>query len=148
MIILLTVLRNLLLASLLTTSNTRFEDKSVMATFDMFNPMKLPVQPEHATDEELEQYMEEFMHYGNSCIVELSTRFHGVCASTEICLEEWSGYRQYLHDNCLSMRHRDIIQELCTNCTIQEIFPNMSTFARICRVIPIHTAGVERTFSN
>ena len=31
--------------------------------------------------------------------------------------------------------------------TISSIFPNMSAFAQVCRVVPIHTADVERTFS-
>ena len=52
-----------------------------------------------------------------------------------------------MHDNYLQLRHKDVIRELCSNKTISSIYPNMSTFAKICRVIPIHTAGVERTFS-
>ena len=45
------------------------------------------------------------------------------------------------------MKHKDVIQDLCTNPTTRALYPNMSTLAQICRVIPIHTAGVERTFS-
>ena len=40
-----------------------------------------------------------------------------------------------------------LINDLCTNDTTAALFPNMAQFARICGVIPIHTADVERTFS-
>ena len=52
-----------------------------------------------------------------------------------------------MHDNYLKLRHKDVIRELCSNKTISCIYPNMGTFAEICRVVPIHTADVERTFS-
>ena len=45
------------------------------------------------------------------------------------------------------MKFREVILDLCTNSTTHTIFPNMSTMAKIYRVIPIHTADVERTFS-
>ena len=44
-------------------------------------------------------------------------------------------------------KHSDVLNDLCTNDTSAALFPNMAQFARICRVIPIHTADVERTFS-
>jgi hypothetical protein len=64
------------------------------------------------------------------------------------CLYFWrKSYRQFLKDNCSEMKFSDVILDLCTNSTTRTIFPNMSTLAKICRVIPIHTADVERTFS-
>ena len=62
-------------------------------------------------------------------------------------LEEWGCFRQYMHDNYLILKHRDVIKGLCSNKTISEIFPNMNAFSQVCCVVPIHTADVERTFS-
>ena len=45
------------------------------------------------------------------------------------------------------MKHKDVIHDLCTNPTSRALYPSMSALAQICRVIPVHTAGVERTFS-
>ena len=42
------------------------------------------------------------------------------------------------------VQHKDVMLNLCTTKTL---FPNMCTLAQTCRVIPIHTAGVKRTFS-
>ena len=42
---------------------------------------------------------------------------------------------------------RQNTSDLCTNPTTRALYPNMSKLAQICRVIPVHTAGVERTFS-
>ena len=54
---------------------------------------------------------------------------------------------QFLKGNCSEMKFSEVILDLCTNSTTNTIFPNMSTLAKICRVIPIHTADVKRTFS-
>ncbi len=45
------------------------------------------------------------------------------------------------------MKQREVISKLCNDTAWEEIYPNMSTLGKICRVIPIHTADVERTFS-
>ena len=42
------------------------------------------------------------------------------------------------------MKHAEVIKDLCCNTTTGAIFPNMSILGR---VLPIHTANVERTFS-
>ena len=71
----------------------------------------------------------------------------GVCGSLEECLEEWGCFRQYMHDNYQKLKHRDVIKELSSNMTISSIFPTMSAFAQVYNVVPIHTADVERIFS-
>jgi len=91
------------------------------------------------------------MTYGNNHITNLSKQYQheGVCVfgTSEECLEEWGCFRQYMHDKYLDLKHRDVIKELCSNKTMSSIFPNMNAFAQVCRVVPIHTADVERTFS-
>ena len=90
------------------------------------------------------------IEYGNTDITTLSNQLHGVVARTGECLEEWIGYRQFLQvAKCTtehSVKHRDGIKDLCSNATTAALFSNMSKLAEICRVVPIHTADVERTF--
>ena len=81
------------------------------------------------------------MDYGNSEIEKLAEQYQGTVASIQDCLDEWSSYRQFLKDSCNRMKHT------CCNTTTGAIFPNMSILGKICRVLPIHTADVERTFS-
>ena len=54
---------------------------------------------------------------------------------------------QFLQDNCSKMKFSEVILDPSTNSTTISNFPNMSTLAKICRVIPIHTDDVERAFS-
>ena len=102
------------------------------------------------TDEEV-QSCDAFMAYGNNHVTNLAEQYHHdgvfVCGTSEECLGEWGCFRQYMHDNYLNLKHRDVIKGLCSNKTISEIFPNMSAFAQVCRVVPVHTADVERAFS-
>ena len=90
---------------------------------------------------------EDQLEYGFQEILALSERFNDTVASNEICLEEWGGYRQFLKVSVNLTKHSEVINDLCTNETTAALFPNMAKLARICRVIPIHTADVERTFS-
>ena len=45
------------------------------------------------------------------------------------------------------MSQKEVIGKLCKDVTLIQIFPNLSQLARICRTLPIHTADVERSFS-
>lgn len=149
------------LKKLIDNLKDRFEDKSLINAFDIFDPKKIPhrqmdendhnIMESTNTGTEEQQDCEMFMTYGNDHIRNLSKQYQdddvGVCSSLEECLEEWGCFRQYMHDNYKNLKHRDVIKELCSNMAISSIFPNMSAFAQVCRVIPIHTADVERTFS-
>ena len=90
---------------------------------------------------------ENLLDYGNAEIKALSEQFEDAVASSEVCQEEWNGYRQFLRMSTNLTKLSEVINDLCTNDTTAALFPNMAQFARICRVIPIHTADVERTFS-
>ena len=85
--------------------------------------------------------------YGNKQIENLSIQYQGTDDSIQDCLDEWSNYRQFLQESCKQLKHRDVINDLCTNHSTAAIFPIMSKLSNICRVVPIHTADVERTFS-
>ena len=112
----------------------RFPNTTILASFDIFNPRKMPNE-------------ENLLEYGNEEIIALSEQFKDTVTSREVCQEEWSGYRQFLRMSANLTKRIEVINDLCTNDTSAALFPNLAQFARICRVIPIHTADVERTFS-
>ena len=146
-------IRKPFLTSLIDNLKKRFEDKSILTAFDIFDPKKVPrVSNDENDSSDSSGEQEIFMQYGNAHIKNLAEHYQGdndvsVCGSPDQCLEEWSSFRQYMHDNYLKLRHKDVIRELCSNKTISCIYPNMGTFAEVCRVVPIHTSDVERTFS-
>ena len=84
------------LDKLISNTEARFEDKSVLASFDIYNPVKLPHLPDNPSTEDLEA----FTDYGNDLVENLARQFHGIVANSLECLEEWSSFRQFLKDNC------------------------------------------------
>ena len=132
-------IRDPYLDTLISNIEARFDDKSVMASFDICNPAKLPNLPDNPSKDELEAFTKET----------LAHQFDGVTVvadSTE-CLKECSSFRQFMRENCGEMKHKEVVSKLCSDSSWTLIYPNMSTFAKICRVVPIQTADVERTFS-
>ena len=130
------------LDKLVSNIEARFDDKSIMASFDIFNPAKLP----HLSDPPSIEELEHFADYGNNSVKTLVDQFQDIVADCFECLEEWSSFRQFLKENCNEMKHRDIVSRLCCDSTWAAIYPNITTFAKICRVVPIHTANAERIF--
>ena len=114
-----------------------------MAAFDIFNPAKLPELLDNPSADELHVFME----YDNKQIENLSSQYQGTVDSIQNCLDEWSSYRQFLQESCKQLKHRDVINGLCINHSTAAIFSNISKLGKICRVVPINTADVERTFS-
>ena len=136
-------IRKPFLCCLIKNIQNRFDDKSVMAAFDVLNPVKLPKLPANPTVEELTA----FVQYGNSDVESLAKQFDGAIDVQE-CLEEWASFRQYLNDNCRQLKHSEIVNDLCSPTSLAaSVYPSISKLGKICRVIPIHTADVERTFS-
>ena len=91
--------------------------------------------------------LEKFTNYGNESVNNLSKQFEGIVADSDECLEEWSSFRHFLRDNCSHQKQTEVVSNLCSDLSLASIYPNMTILAKICRVIPIHTADVERTFS-
>ena len=131
------------LNNLISNLEARFDDKNIMAAFDIYNPAKLPPLPDNPCAKD----METFSEYGNNHVDSLASQFKGIVAESLECLEEWSSFRQFLKDNFSHLKQAEVVSNLCSNSSLAAIYPNMSVLARICRVIPIHTADVERTFS-
>ena len=42
---------------------------------------------------------------------------------------------------------RDVLQMLLQNVTLKSMYPNLSTLAAICQVLPVTTVDCERAFS-
>ena len=64
------------------------------------------------------------------------------------CEEEWSSFRHFQNDPSNNTKALEaVVNEHCTNPTSSRVFPTVSAMANICRVVPIHTSDVERTFS-
>ena len=120
------------LSALIENLKRRFDDKAEIASFSVFNPEKL-------------RKSGTAMEYGVQEIETFAQHYQGlqIIGSIEECIDEWKTYRQFLLDNCSDMRFSEVIQDLCINSTTATIFPNMSTLAKICRVIPIHTADAD-----
>ena len=136
-------IRNPYLDNVIRNIENRFDDRSVMAAFDIYNPEKLPPLSINPDVDELSSFTE----YGNDHVTNLAEQFQGVVGDSLEVVEEWSSFKQYLKDNCSHLKQMDIISKLCTSSTLMAVYPNISTLAKICRVVPIHTADVERTFS-
>eukprot|EP00118_Oscarella_pearsei_P000684 m.5555 g.5555 ORF g.5555 m.5555 type:complete len:283 (+) comp13492_c0_seq1:3-851(+) len=121
----------------------RFADLPIIASWSIFNPSSLPRVGENASKEEISV----FLAYGNEEIKALSSQFASAVASEDESLSEWSSFRQYMHENWMTQTQEEIISTLCLEGTMfPKIFPNMSSLAKICRVVPVHTADVERFF--
>lgn len=112
----------------------QFQNKSILAACYIFNYQKLPIRTELLAD------------YGNTDIEKFAYQYQAVVASAEEGQEEWSGYQQFLREITHLTKNREVIQDLCSNASPASLFQNISQFAKICRVIPVHTADVGRAF--
>lgn len=139
------------LSHLIKNLNDRFEDKSIMAAFDIFNPAKLqPLSPSNESDaSSSDELLTVFNMYGNEQVARLVNQFQctGCVADLQECTGEWTSFRQFLKDNYSQNKHREVVKALCSDSMLASVYLNMSTMAKICCVVPIHSADVERTFS-
>ncbi len=119
--------------------------QKLQASFDILNPAKLPALLQDASPDDIAMLTE----YENDQVEMLALQFHGTgcVADLQECIREWSSFRQFLKDNCSQKKHREVVKTLCSDSVLAGIYPNMSAMAKISRVVPIHTADMERTFS-
>lgn len=68
----------------------RFDDRSVMAAFDIYNPEILPPLSINPDVNELSS----FTDYGNDHVLNLAEQFQGVVGDSQECVEEWSSFKQ------------------------------------------------------
>jgi len=74
----------------------RFDDKSLMAAFNIYKPAKLPPLSDNPSIEDLDIFPE----YGNDHVQNLAHQFQCVVADSQECVEEWSSFKQFMRDNC------------------------------------------------
>ena len=125
------------LTNLIRNLTNRFEDKSIITAFDLFNPNSIPSDPT------------EFMQYGNENVRKLYEHYQSsgiLSGKTEICLAKWSSCKQLLPGSQFK-KHSEVINYLATDQSMMKLYPNLCTLAQICCVVPIRSADVERTFS-
>ena len=137
-------IRKPFLDKLIDNLESRFQEKDIMASFDILKPQRLPQLSTNPSREELKL----FTNYGVKELRCFTNQFEGILVNYDSCEEEWSSFRQFLNDPSNKRKsHEAVIDELCTNPTSSRVFPTMSAMASICRVVPVHTSDVERTFS-
>ncbi len=61
----------------------RFDDKSVIAAFDIFNPVRVTCLPS-------ENDISLFLQYGNSEVKDLAKQYTRVVPDTNECVDEWA----------------------------------------------------------
>ena len=88
------------------------------------------------------------MAYGNEEVTNLTSHFGDAFSQSESGrLAEWVSFRQFMITNWYRSNMEEILLSLSSDETKSQIFPCMSELAKICRVIPVQTSSVERTFS-
>ena len=88
------------------------------------------------------------MAYGNDEVATLTLHFGNALSQSESdMLAEWASFRQFMIPNWSQSSMEEVLLSLSSDETRSQIFPCMSELAKICRVIPVHTSTVERTFS-
>jgi len=96
----------------------RFEDKPLLITFDVFDPQKIPkISIDSCESDSDSSEVESFMQYGNIHIKNLAEHYQredgvSVYGSSDECVEEWSSFKQFMHDHYVNLRHKDFIREL------------------------------------
>ncbi|XP_065831995.1 zinc finger protein 862-like [Oscarella lobularis] len=138
------------LTNLIDNINRRFAESNILAAFSIFNASLLPYTQRPSPNEEERRLS---MQYGNNNVSVLAEQFlpSGAIEGVDECLQEWFTLKAYMRKNWVSsdssMSQKEVIEKLCKDFTLIQIFPNLSQLARICRTLPIHTADVERSFS-
>ena len=126
--------------ALIDNINNRFGDAGLISAFSIFDPTKLPQSEEEAVE----------MNYGDDSLNTLIDHYGcGSCplVSSEDTKSEWLLFVIYMIQNCKRLSMKDILQTLSHNSTVKSMYPNLSTLATICQIIPVTTVDCERGFS-
>ena len=90
------------LDSLISNIERRFDNKRVLASFDIYNPSKLPQLSDTSCAEDVQLFSE----YGNDDVERLATQFQDVVAEPIACIEEWSSFKQFMKENWIGMKQK------------------------------------------
>jgi len=117
----------------------RFPHVELLGAFSIFDPQNLP------SDDEL------LSTYGQDKLDILSAAYgegHDPVLDTEECASEWEGFKVMMKNNYTSMTMRQMFKHLCTNQSLQDMYPQLTMLAIIGALVPVSTAECERAFSS
>ena len=126
----------------MTQLENRFPDVGNLDAFSIFDPQKLlSVSP---SDED------EFAVYGEERLGYLKDAY-GDGGNPDIdsaeCTSEWEGLKRLFANNFSNHSMRQMTNLLCTDSSLQDMYPNFSKLASIAALVPVSTAECERSFS-
>lgn len=147
--------------NLISNLDARFTDSDLMAAFHIFDPKAFTLAVTHEegdgdddSNDNVEGEADDFdvekvrADYGKDKIKILADRF-GYDQDVDSLIQEWDDFKQYMSDHWMTKSCRDVVKTLSglEGNAMKVIYPGMSWLAEIYRVIPPHTADVERDFS-
>ena len=116
----------------------RFPDVENLDAFSVFDPQKL-IPISDSTEDELATYGLERVEY-------LKSAYEGDVEAAE-CTSEWEGLKRLFINSFSHMSMRQMTNLLCTDPSLQDMYPQLSKLALIAALIPVSTADCERSFS-
>ena len=123
--------------AIVTVLQNRFPDVENLDAFSIFDPQKLTVSE---SDDDLAAYGQERLEYLTSAYDD------GVNPDVE-CTSEWEGLKRLIVNNFSNMSMRQMTNLLCTDTSLQDMYPHLSKLASIAALVPVSTAECERSFS-
>ena len=120
----------------------------VVPAFSIFDPKKLPVDPEklHSWgDDSIATLLKQYGTERSAETIEGEKIVRDAMVSSDITTE-WKTYRQYMAKQP-EENMKQQLKQLISNEMLKAMFPNLSTIASISLTIPVATASVERSFS-
>ena len=126
----------------MTQLENRFPDVGNLDAFSIFDPQKLlSVSP--SDEDEFAVYDEERLGYLKDA--------YGDGENPDIdsveCTSEWEGLKRLFANNFSNHSMRQMTNLLCTDSSLQDMYPNFSKLASIAALVPVSTAKCECSFS-
>ena len=144
--------------NLISNIDAQFTDSDILTAFRILDPKAFAhaltngdkdsdVEGEGEVDEDfdVEKTRED---YGQAEIKVLADRF-GYDQDIDSLAQEWDDFKQFMSDNWMTKSCTAVVQALTglQSNAMRCLYPGMAWLAEIYRVIPPHTADVERDFS-
>lgn len=120
----------------------------VVPALSIFNPKKLPADPEKISsygDDSIATLLEHYGAERPAKTIEGEETVREAMVSSDITTE-WKTYRQYMAKQPEENMKLQL-KQLASNEMLKNMFPHLNTLATICLSIPVATAYVERSFS-
>ena len=116
----------------------RFPDVENLNTFSVFDPQKA-LSISHSTEDEVAAYGLDKVEY-------LKSAYEGDVEAAE-CTSEWESLKRLFVNSFSHMSMRQMTNLLCTDPSLQDIYPQFSKLASSAALVPVSTADCKRSFS-